>query len=81
MSWNYRIVKTNFDNGVTTYGIHEAHYYKAEDEVPHSITTEPVTCYSDSVGGLRQELERFKLALDKPVLELKDGKVLEVVGL
>ena len=65
MSWNYRVVKTTVD-GEDSYGIHEVYY--DDGGTPHMYSESPCSVFSESLDGLKEELERFKLSLEKPVL-------------
>ena len=67
--WNYRVVRRSFSSGDAILGIHTAYYHFSEDVTPHSISTEPRQPLAESVDGLAAELERFREALGKPVLE------------
>lgn len=67
--WNHRVIKREI-RGEVSFGIHEVYY--GEDNVPHSYTTEPVEPYGDTLEELEKDLERFKLALKKPVLTKED---------
>lgn len=71
MSWNYRVVKTTID-GEDSYGIHEVYY----DNVgaPHMYSESPCSLYSETLGGLKEELERFRRSFDKPILSDIDFK-------
>jgi hypothetical protein len=76
MTWNYRVVRTEHANGEIIFGIHEAYYDEGKDE-PHSITDTPDEPYGETLEELVECIERFKDACSKPVLELKNGKVVE----
>ena len=79
MTWNYRVVKRTSEEilrmaGDTereiTYSIHEA-YYGTVDKAD-SITTEPVYPSGESIKELKDDLELYTKALDKPVLNWED---------
>lgn len=71
MNWNYRVVHRVYRQGTDleehSYSIHEA-YYDENGKVT-TITVEPVPCWADSMDGLNWTYEKFKIALEKPVLE------------
>ncbi len=76
MSWNYRVVRTEYPNPVTgksesRYGIHEA-YYDAGQEHPHSITLNPTDIHEASLDDLRDTLDIILQAFKLPVLEASD---------
>ena len=75
MSWNYRRVLRQYENGESEIAIHEA-YYDSEGRV-WAITTEPaqvcaILGESESEDPLRDVLIMMLKALDKPVLDF-DG--------
>lgn len=61
MSWNYRVVLRDAE-----FAIHEVFY--EEDGSINGMTVDPVYPRAESLEGLREELERYSTALDKPVL-------------
>lgn len=65
MTWNYRIVKTAFEQG-DRYAIHEV-YYDAHGN-PTSRTAEPCCPIGETLEELRAEMERYQKAMEKPVL-------------
>lgn len=68
MTWNYRVIRSKPDaNGEHYYAIHEAYY--DEDGKPHSITQNPVSVFSETFDGLREELNLMLVALKEPILE------------
>ena len=66
MTWNYRVVKK--DN---YFAIHEA-FYDEKSKKPHSITAEPCEPYGETLEELKEDIEWFTIALEKPVLNYKD---------
>jgi hypothetical protein len=62
--WNYRVT---IKDGC--YGIHEAYY---EDGKPHSITQNEMSPHGDTLDELKDDLQKFLEALDKPILHYKD---------
>jgi len=65
MYWNHRVIK--YPNG--DFGIHEAFYEKSK--TPHSITLDAVSLYGESIGALKETLERMLRALEKPSLRYR----------
>lgn len=61
MSWNYRVILRDGE-----FAIYEV-FYK-EDGSIEGTTVDPVYPRAESLEGLREELERYSTALDKPVL-------------
>lgn len=76
MSWNHRVIRGE-DNNEAWYAIHEC-YYDKSDDVPTSWTVEPVDVSSDTRVGLFWVLAVMTEAVAKPVLEIRDGKLVEV---
>ena len=69
MHWNYRVVKTLVGTE-ESYGIHEV-YYDSHDR-PVYCSANPDPCYASSFKNLLSEVERFRQALNKPVLTSDD---------
>jgi hypothetical protein len=68
MSWNYRVVRRQWDEfGDSTYAFHEAYY--TGDGVVESITENPVVPQGDNMEDLASELELMKAALNYPFLD------------
>jgi hypothetical protein len=72
MSWNYRIIKSELPSGLAIYAMHEVHY---EGGVANAWNAEPAMLTSEDVGGLHWTLSAFMQGLDKPVLQVVDGKL------
>jgi len=71
--WNYRVVKTTSELG-PEYAIHEVYY---ANDVPDSWTEDLIAPYGETLAELRRDLAHMAQALDKPVLEVVDGKLKE----
>ncbi len=67
--WNHRIIETVDDSGESTFAIHEVYY--GENNQPIACSENPTGIISESLDGLIKEFDLFKLALEKPVLEMK----------
>ncbi len=89
MSWNYRVVRTivtweeTFSDTTSEefyyeYEIREVYYHG--DGSIECVNREPPSPYGNSVAELTEDLGLFKLALNRPVLELVDGNYVEVVN-
>jgi hypothetical protein len=81
MSWNYRVIRSlDPDADVEpeyTYAIHEVYY--SEDDGLSSWTQDPVAFFGDSLEDLRDMiLIKLHRALTLPVLEVRDGKLVEL---
>jgi hypothetical protein len=87
MSWNYRVLRTKVtwkvDYEDTTseefyyeYEIREV-YYDGDGNV-EGVTVKPSSPYGNCKEELAEDLELMALALSKPVLELINGKYVEV---
>lgn len=67
--WNYRVV---LQNG--SIDIHSVHYSNGK---PHSMSESPQTIgagVEEGVESLKWQLDMMRKALDKPVLEYKEGE-------
>ncbi len=71
MSWNYRIIETEFEKypDEKDYSIHEVYYNK--DGSIQSITLNPVPVSGDTQEEVGRILEMMKEALEKPILKKK----------
>lgn len=82
MSFNHRVIKTEYikDDEVIAhnYAIHEVFY--ADDGTIESWTENPVAPTGETLGELRSDIERFKSALDKPVITERIDVELETGG-
>jgi len=58
----------------TMFSIHEVYY---EDGVAFSCTQESVGSCGDNLEELKEDIESFKQALDKPVLDYETLEVIE----
>jgi hypothetical protein len=72
--WNHRVMRKEHDNSESTYGIHEVYYKQGKANM---WTEDPVEVTGDDVQELKQTLERMLLALEKPILNFKDGSVVD----
>lgn len=62
------------------YGVHEVYYDKDDKPEKHSKNPDPVV--GEDMDVLRDIIEKFKRALEKPVLEWHEGEgYLEVTDL
>lgn len=73
MVWNHRVIRHD-EGGETWYAIHEVFYEDPEDDSTASWTLTEIPPVGDSLENLRLCLQRMLMALDKPVLVIKDGK-------
>lgn len=87
MSWNFRVIRkkhevynvytnTEANEVMFEYYIHKVHY--SDRGMLEYATDRPSTPYGESIQELYEELEMFKAALDKPVLEWQGNKIVEV---
>ena len=78
MSWSYRVVKqvTKIPLGDMdiSYGIHEAYTDENGDIV--NISEKPSYVIADDTEGLKWQLERMMLAVDKPIIDYNTGEEL-----
>lgn len=74
MGWNYRVIKAE-----DQYSIHEVFYYEGGDGAVKGYTQEPSFPRGETLDDLRDDLARYRRALDFPVLEEgADGMLKEV---
>lgn len=66
MSWNHRVLRHRNGEGFT-FTIHEVYY--DPDGTPNSWTIQPVAALGETLGELREELERMLHATGLPVLD------------
>lgn len=66
MTWNYRVIHS-VEQGEDWYAIHEV-YYDAEG-TPKDMTVEPVAVGGGTLDELREDIDRYQVALERPVLE------------
>ena len=69
-TWNYRVVRRTH-RGETFYAFHQAHY-GPDKERPHSISVTPTHAQGETPEELAAELDKFREALAKPILEYDD---------
>lgn len=77
MSWNYRVIRSEDEGGIC-YTIYECHYDKKGDTIPTNWTQAAVSVQSETRTGLFWVLACMTEATAQPILEIKDGKLIEV---
>jgi len=70
MSWDWRVVRREHENGEATFGVYEA-YYDAEGRV-WAVTAEPVEAQGETLQELKDELWEQLKALIEPILNYDD---------
>jgi predicted RNase H-like HicB family nuclease len=75
VNWNYRVIRSE-DGADVNYAIHEC-YYTEGDPVPTSWT-DPVAVAAETRADLFWVLAEMTKAVAQPVLEIRDGKLVEV---
>ncbi|HOP46922.1 MAG TPA: hypothetical protein PK874_04605 [Desulfobacteraceae bacterium] len=78
--WNYRVIrKYHKESDSSTYQIHEVYY--DDENIIECWTQSPVEPMGESLAELRNDIQYFLLAFQKPVLKeiIKNGK--EVLAL
>lgn len=70
MSWNYRVVQMDYDSGESVFTIAEVYYNESSEPMLHSA--KPDFPFGYTLEELRQDIELFQRALDKPILNRKD---------
>lgn len=76
-SWNHRVIRHEDEVGVA-YCIHECHYDKKGDAIPTSWTENATSVMSDTREGLFWVLAVMTEAVARPVLKIRDGKLVEI---
>lgn len=76
MYWNYRIIRFQNPNGETYHEVHEVYYGK--DHIPHSWSASRNLLAFEKVEDIKGAYENIAKAFEKPVLEVVDGKLLEI---
>ena len=71
MSWNYRVLREKTPDGYW-YGIHTVYYDKNGKPDGHSL--EKAGVGGDSMEDVRSCFQKFKRALEEPVLEWVEGE-------
>jgi hypothetical protein len=69
-TWNYRVVR-HVEGDETFYAFHEAHYGE-DKETPESVSVSPAYAQGETIEALAGELEKFRAALEKPVIDFSD---------
>jgi hypothetical protein len=71
-TWNHRIIQFVDTDGSPWFAIHEVHYV---DGKPEMYTEDPVPVASETVEGMRWQLEMMLKCLSFPVLKESDFSV------
>ena len=71
MSWNYRVIRNSSTVNDTTYLSYNIHsvYYDKEGE-PFAWSKDPQSPFGETLEELENDLERFRKAFEKPILEI-----------
>ena len=70
MSWNYRVIHQQI-NGEEYYAIHEVYYKNLpDDDRIEAWTARAATPSGEGVVELKRDMYHYRLALEKPVLEM-----------
>jgi len=62
--WNYRVIKDKW------FAIHEVYY--TEDEQPSAYSESEVSPWGETLEELEEDMEHFKQALLRPVLDIEE---------
>ncbi|AID58877.1 hypothetical protein PBI_GAIA_58 [Mycobacterium phage Gaia] len=80
MTWNYRVVKEHAQNTLGDiypfYGIREV-YYEEKSGQATLASDNPNLDFWEDIDDLRKTWELIGGAFDKPVLTIKNGKLVE----
>jgi len=69
MTWNYRVVRYENDDGEEWFSIREAYYASPESPYPEMLTAEDMAPSAETLEGLRTNLEQMEAALKQPPLD------------
>lgn len=75
MSWNYRVMRHEYSNGVTTahdLEIHEVYYN--DDGTVRGWTENGISPSGEDMAELNRDLDKMEEALGKPILDYKTGE-------
>lgn len=76
--WNHRVIKRHDKKAeITTFQIHEVYY--DDNHKIEGWTQSPVAPMGEMISELKEELEYFMKALEKPLLEEKSENGKEVL--
>jgi predicted RNase H-like HicB family nuclease len=75
VTWNYRVIRSVDAAGVN-YAIHECYY--EGNNVPTSWTADPADVAAETRADLFWVLAEMTKAIERPVLEIREGKLVEV---
>lgn len=69
VTWNHRVIRhLKDDPGLTYLAIHEVYY---TDNIPDSITDEPIKIIGDDIEDIKQELKMILKCLEHPILDFE----------
>ena len=80
MSWNYRVVRTDFVyDGTTTpvFSVHRCYYAKSSDTLPVKYGAVEASPEGETLDELRVSLHQMMEALEKPILTPKGNRLVE----
>ena len=80
MTWNYRIIKSKWrlkDLKGVCHAVHQVYYDK--DGNPMSWSAEPAYLAGDEPTDIMDDIVRIRQAFKRPILEIKDEKLVEVL--
>lgn len=75
ITWNYRVLKTVVSEDEVYYSIHEVYY---QGDKIHSYSEYPIEPLGDTLAELLIDIDNIKKALDKPVLQEVNDKLVEL---
>jgi hypothetical protein len=75
MSWNYRVIRHKNDKDEIWFGFYECYYKNKNDVIPHSWGESPTNIIGETTGDLLDALSKLKVAVEKPILYIKDNKL------
>jgi len=73
MHWNHRVIRHKNDKKLSDiseeywYAIHEVHY--DDQEEPVSCTSDPIQIIQEDLAAIKWEVDKIKEALEKPILD------------
>lgn len=69
MSWTYRVMRVQYDNGEYSFAIHE--FYHEDGKIGWSERA--INPYGQTLDELKKDYEMMAKAFEKPVLDFETG--------
>jgi len=73
--WNHRILRHEEEDKSEWFAIHEVFYNN--EGIPHSCTENPISIIQPDIEGIKWEIDKLAIAIDKPFIEYSYFEELE----